>query len=1135
MAAARRGRCRRPGAPDPPERTAVPGRARAQRVRRQHPAAHVGDEAAALQDRPVPVRRRLPRVHVAARRARPSRRVRRHRRHAGDRARRARRRARAAVRRPTRRAGSRAAASIAWRGSSSAARTRPKPWRASPSCGTAATRRRSTCSARRRSPSPMPTRTPSGSGRCSTRSRRRRSGVVARSRCSNTIRGAPLPRVNISVKASALAPLLAPATADEGDRRSARTARPDPRRGARRGRDDPPRHRARRAEGRRRSGCCARSARATPKARSSAASSRRTASTPSTTSATSSSGRPTRSSARCRSGCQGRLLGRRDDQGARARAGSRRCGRTRTRPTRRTNACASMLVANAGDVRPAFASHNARSIAWALCAARARRACRRRGRGAGAARHGRTAARGRAASSACARACTCRSATWCRAWPTSCDACSRTRRTSRSCATATPKGWEVDALVAPPRPGARVGPRPPARAASADRPRRARPLRQRAAGRAAARRRPQTGSSTRRPRRDASSASGFRCSSTASRSTPATPIVSVDPGRPRRDGVPQRVGRASSTSNAAIAAAVHAGARMARDVMARPRRRAVPRRRPHAPAAATSSRRCACSKRASRSPKPTPTCAKRSTSASTTAGARSQLGDGRAACSQPPGEANDVPVPTARRRRRHRAVELPARDPDRHGDRGARDRQHRRVQARGADARASRRGSSRSCSRPGSPPGALAFLPGVGEEIGPRSSSIPTSRSSRSPDRRRSASTSCSARPIVRPGQRHVKRVVAEMGGKNAIIVDADADLDDAVPAIVQSAFGYAGQKCSAASRVVVVDDIYDALAERLAGAVELVPIGHPRDPATVVGPLIDADALRTRPRLPGASRQPTGACSCSAPTFPRPAGTSGRRSSSSTDARSRDRDRRDLRPGARAAPRARLRPRRSRSPTTPTTRSRPAASRARRHTSSARRGELRAGNVYLNRAITGAVVGRQPFGGFGLSGVGLEGRRPRLPAPVRRAPLDQREHPPPRASPRSTASGAGDGEREGVLAHHEPDLVVGEAGEVVDERERVGEALGVRVVGAEDHAVRRRARRGAAGGRPRSTATPTRGRAPAAPGRRRRTRPAPGRTTSSARAAAAAPSRSRSRSSRRAGSGAGVNTPWHTSAAIVS
>ena len=69
------------------------------------------------------------------------------------------------------------------------------------------------------------------------------------------------------------------------------------------------------------------------------------------------------------------------------------------------------------------------------------------------------------------------------------------------------------------------------------------------------------------------------------------------------------------------------------------------------------------------------------------------------------------------------------------------------------------------------------------------------------------------------PGQRHVKRVVAEMGGKNALIVDADADLDQAVPAVVTSAFGYAGQKCSAASRLIVLDAVYDEVIERLVGA----------------------------------------------------------------------------------------------------------------------------------------------------------------------------------------------------------------------------------------------------------------------------------------------------------------------------
>ena len=129
-----------------------------------------------------------------------------------------------------------------------------------------------------------------------------------------------------------------------------------------------------------------------------------------------------------------------------------------------------------------------------------------------------------------------------------------------------------------------------------------------------------------------------------------------------------------------------------------------------------------------------------------------------------------------------------------------------------------------------------------------------------------------------------MKRVVAEMGGKNAIIVDADADLDDAVPAIVQSAFGYAGQKCSAASRVIVVDRRSTTRSPTgSSGATELVPIGHPRDPATVVGPLIDEDALDAGPRLPGARRTEGRVL---AATHRRPrcaAGTSARRSSRST------------------------------------------------------------------------------------------------------------------------------------------------------------------------------------------------------------------------------------------------------------
>jgi RHH-type transcriptional regulator, proline utilization regulon repressor / proline dehydrogenase / delta 1-pyrroline-5-carboxylate dehydrogenase len=94
------------------------------------------------------------------------------------------------------------------------------------------------------------------------------------------------------------------------------------------------------------------------------------------------------------------------------------------------------------------------------------------------------------------------------------------------------------------------------------------------------------------------------------------------------------------------------------------------------------------------------------------------------------------------------------------------------------------------------------------------------------------------------PGQRRVKRVVCEMGGKNAIVVDEDADLDEAVGEILASAFGYQGQKCSAASRLIAVGRVHDRLVERLAGALDSYEYGPPEEPRYLLGPLIDAAAL---------------------------------------------------------------------------------------------------------------------------------------------------------------------------------------------------------------------------------------------------------------------------------------------------
>jgi RHH-type proline utilization regulon transcriptional repressor/proline dehydrogenase/delta 1-pyrroline-5-carboxylate dehydrogenase len=108
----------------------------------------------------------------------------------------------------------------------------------------------------------------------------------------------------------------------------------------------------------------------------------------------------------------------------------------------------------------------------------------------------------------------------------------------------------------------------------------------------------------------------------------------------------------------------------------------------------------------------------------------------------------------------------------------------------------------------------------------------------------------------VLPGQAMVKRVIAEMGGKNAIIVDETADLDEAIAGVVASFSGYAGQKCSACSRAIVHRAVYDQFVTRLREAVLSLEIGDPAEPATRVGPVIDARAQASIQRFINEGRQ---------------------------------------------------------------------------------------------------------------------------------------------------------------------------------------------------------------------------------------------------------------------------------------
>jgi 1-pyrroline-5-carboxylate dehydrogenase len=100
------------------------------------------------------------------------------------------------------------------------------------------------------------------------------------------------------------------------------------------------------------------------------------------------------------------------------------------------------------------------------------------------------------------------------------------------------------------------------------------------------------------------------------------------------------------------------------------------------------------------------------------------------------------------------------------------------------------------------------------------------------------------ARP--RKGQVWIKRVVAEMGGKDAIIVDADCDLDAAVEGVAVSAFGYQGQKCSACSRAIVHEQVYDRFVAKLKARTEKITVGEPDNPAFYMGPVISAGAKKS-------------------------------------------------------------------------------------------------------------------------------------------------------------------------------------------------------------------------------------------------------------------------------------------------
>jgi RHH-type transcriptional regulator, proline utilization regulon repressor / proline dehydrogenase / delta 1-pyrroline-5-carboxylate dehydrogenase len=226
----------------------------------------------------------------------------------------------------------------------------------------------------------------------------------------------------------------------------------------------------------------------------------------------------------------------------------------------------------------------------------------------------------------------------------------------------------------------------------------------------------------------------------------------------------------------------------------------------------------------------------------------------------------------------------------------------------------------------------------------------------------------------LKPGQKHLKRVVAEMGGKNAIIVDESADLDQAIQGVVHSAFGYSGQKCSACSRVIVLASIYETFLTRLIEATRSLTVGPADLPSSHLGPVIDRVAQARIQALieAGQSQAPM------VLALPAPEGGHfvGPTIFSPVPPDSDLAQNEIFGPVLAVMVAADFTEAIALANNTVFALTGGIYSRTPSHLARAR-SEFEVGNLYINRGITGAIVQRQPFGGFKLSGVGSKAGGP--------------------------------------------------------------------------------------------------------------------------------------------------------------
>jgi RHH-type proline utilization regulon transcriptional repressor/proline dehydrogenase/delta 1-pyrroline-5-carboxylate dehydrogenase len=277
----------------------------------------------------------------------------------------------------------------------------------------------------------------------------------------------------------------------------------------------------------------------------------------------------------------------------------------------------------------------------------------------------------------------------------------------------------------------------------------------------------------------------------------------------------------------------------------------------------------------------------------------------------------------------------------------------------------------------GAPPGVVHFLPGEGAVVGSHLVQHPEVQVVAFTGSHDVGLRVLADGAHTRPGQTSIRKMIVEMGGNNAIIIDDDADLDGALRAVIESAFVQAGQKCSSCSRAIVLDRVYDDFCDRLVAAARSLPIGPAEDPGTWVGPMIDAEARdrvldyvrigQSEARLLHQAVLPP---SCADGFFAPPTIFA------------------DVAPGARIATEEIFGPVLSViragdfeealriANATRYALTGGVFSRSPAHIDLARR-EFEVGNLYINRRIIGSQVDAQPFGGFKRSGTGIKAGSP--------------------------------------------------------------------------------------------------------------------------------------------------------------